>query len=817
MLDGHVSYEEYFALLSRSKITQNFCRHPGAMLTRALESLSMGSIALVQEGSVHNIWGGPDTGVFTFHDGRLGEAVVEILADYERHSRACYEHAEQVRRQFAPATVASRFFRYATVLATGVPRSRDVALDGLLAQRRHVFLIGPRPSVSEAARQCEESLDFEYPGFAPAERLNLRARELALLHCQALHEGKTPPDGPLGIAVAIADLRRATQLEPDALAVRFNLVRLLMHLGGPAGIPEAVSLAEATVAAPEQRWRLAAGDDVYPWDFFGEWFDSRSYLDTASATMGGAGLQARLTRLVYAALHNYIAVQRDSVEHARLAVSMNGDFPYYALRLSQLLARTGAPSDAREAADLLLGLTERSEIAARALCQLEALAEVHPELGDLLGAPEAAVAAARAAVVIVQHGLTSLRSEYLTRTLLRRGGFGAVVHHQARPDAPRPRVSVLVCGQAARGCRPLLTALANQSAPRGSYEVVYVECFEYLPDEASLADTAISCAQNGFQEHRLEALARALEQARGEIVVVVEPGSNVGPAFVERLLSSYYVTGDALAVQAVTIGGWLDKQPACRYVAFPLAPARLTGGFDVHAVFAGRNGTPLELAFRLQQFGLPVVAGSGGAGTIRRLPPWWHLRPFSADDAGLSACALLYPHLLDPSRVDAMMSWRQVHAGEPDDSPRVVERGDGFNILRYHGQYVGLRQSLGAVDLREGLLSVARRYGSGNVVVSDDLAAVRRGVITRSALSPGSTGAAGSGPRLVQTVGEFNIVHVGGIYVGLRHAIGAVEFRPDHDLSELQRVFGGDNVVLSITLEGARAEILSLSPARSVV
>jgi hypothetical protein len=100
MLDGHISHEEYYELLARSKITQNFCRHPGAMLTRALESLSLGSIALVQKGSVHQLWGGADAGIFTFTPGRLAEAVDRILQNYHVHAAACRAHADAIRARF---------------------------------------------------------------------------------------------------------------------------------------------------------------------------------------------------------------------------------------------------------------------------------------------------------------------------------------------------------------------------------------------------------------------------------------------------------------------------------------------------------------------------------------------------------------------------------------------------------------------------------------------------------------------------------------------------------------------------------------------
>jgi hypothetical protein len=802
LIDGHVSHEDYHSLLSRARITQNFCRHPGAMLTRALESLSLGSIALVQEGSVHEIWGNPDTGVFTFRPGQVAKAVSAILRDYDRHGAACAAHAMRIREAFSARAVASRFFRYATVLAAQGRRLRTVNAGTGLTQRRHVFLIGPQPTVAEATRQCQDHLVMEHPGLHPTERLNLRARERVLLHCQALHERQPVPTGLLGLDRALNDLRHAVASDPSALVVRFNLVRVLMNLGNPADVREGEALALATFSTPIHDWRVDPGDDVYPWDFFGTWFNARAYLDTAVHVMTGRCTDgARLVELVIASLHHYVAVHSHALAHAREACRLDADFPYYALSAARLLVRSGQPEHHVEAAGILARLAASSEVAGAAYRELEALADLSPACGAALETLAPAFQRAEADVLIANRPLEFLRSGYHRRTRLltdRQGG------RDRRALSEVPRLSVLICGVAGRGRLPLLRALSDQRAAPSSYEVIYVDCFEAPPDVPALADHVLSCGQEGFFEHRLEALARALEHARAAVVTVVEPGSRVGADFVERLLAAYYASDDAetSASQHVTVAGWLDRSATAKHVAFPTAAARLAGGFDLHPVFTGNRGTPLELAWRLQQFGLPVVIDGDAGRTFGSLSPWWTRSGFSSE-ALTSSAALIWPSLFAEDRADALLSWRHVQSSDAAVGLVHVETtAFGFNILRYQSQFIAVRQTLGAIDFRVGLATLLRRFGHEHVVIGEDLTDVRcrAAALSTSAAGPPATPSA----IHVEHGREFRVAKVGDTFVGIRNCVGAVNFDSICSLEALVTVFGETNVVFGRSREEIR-------------
>jgi hypothetical protein len=159
----------------------------------------------------------------------------------------------------------------------------------------------------------------------------------------------------------------------------------------------------------------------------------------------------------------------------------------------------------------------------------------------------------------------------------------------------------------------------------------------------------------------------------------------------------------------------------------------------------------------------------------------------------LTACADRWPTLLDERRIDALLPWRQVHAPDAADNPVQVETFRGFNILRYHAQYIGVAQNAGAIDLRVGTATVATRLGPARAVIADTLEEIRSRITMLAALqvpaAPTAHGGGPDGPELVESIHDFNIVRVGTTFVGLRHRIGMIEFGQHQQLQDLVDVF----------------------------
>ena len=99
--------------------------------------------------------------------------------------------------------------------------------------------------------------------------------------------------------------------------MRFNLVRTLLHFGTEADAIQGDALADEILAKPTDTRHIAATDDVWPWDFFGTWFNSRAYLDAAIRPRPAGIPGAHLVQLIRASLHYHLAVRLDSLDHAR--------------------------------------------------------------------------------------------------------------------------------------------------------------------------------------------------------------------------------------------------------------------------------------------------------------------------------------------------------------------------------------------------------------------------------------------------------------------------------------------------------------------
>jgi len=123
-----------------------YVRHPTASPTRGLEALAMGCAVIVQQGSMLTLFVGEPEGVLTYNleAENLGMAIRQILDRWPEYRRRAARGAELVRREFAPARVASQYFRFLTFLAAR-PRGRRMPYADGLHQKRLVLKDGWLP------------------------------------------------------------------------------------------------------------------------------------------------------------------------------------------------------------------------------------------------------------------------------------------------------------------------------------------------------------------------------------------------------------------------------------------------------------------------------------------------------------------------------------------------------------------------------------------------------------------------------------------------------------------------------------------------
>jgi hypothetical protein len=394
VLNGFKASAHYYEELARSKICITYVRHPTALPTRGLEALAMGCALVVQEDSVLTLFAGKEQGVLTY---RLGHndlpAAVRALAenwpDFAQRSEA---GARIVREEFSLARVASQYLRFLTFLAARPRGPRSLRTNEELYQKRGVLRKGWLPSddlyhspvlrgmAVHNHRQLQAALNTEPD--SPHVLIDL-ARESVLASCHRAEAGLIPV--PQWLAFLRKVYRTACERFPHSLVARFNYIRVMLHFGTPELVSEVLPLLDETLDLPPDHWQIDIMEDVFPWDFFPQFFNYRSYFDRVTAhLMEGAPAEADLCRLILASLHAYRGFYpayhgfySQSLDDYQAAAALDPDFPYFRLRHAEQLLQRDLPKDRLAACRLL------KELAGGSLVFLEA-SQILGNLGEPL-------------------------------------------------------------------------------------------------------------------------------------------------------------------------------------------------------------------------------------------------------------------------------------------------------------------------------------------------------------------------------------------------------------------------------------------------
>jgi hypothetical protein len=383
----------YHANLLRSKVCVSYVRHSGALPTRALEALALGCAVVVQEGSVLTLFAGKKHGVLTYRPGHgdLAGAIREVVDHWPVFARRARAGARLVRDAFSLARVASQYLRFLTFLAARPRTPRPNAGAERLYQKRCVLEKGWLPGTDPCRSPALQALAVHNhqrlqvalaPGTASPHALLDLARESVLANCHRARAGLIP------VPQWLAYLRRiywtAAERFPRSLVARFNAVRVLLHFGTPDLVAEALALLDETLALPPGHWHVDVMEDVFPWDFFPQFFNARGYFDRVTVHLAqSVPVAADLCRLIRASLHAYRGFYpaqhgfySQSLDDFQAAAHLDPDFPYFKLWYAQQLLRRGLPEDCRRACGLLRELAESSLLFREAFAALE---QVHRE------------------------------------------------------------------------------------------------------------------------------------------------------------------------------------------------------------------------------------------------------------------------------------------------------------------------------------------------------------------------------------------------------------------------------------------------------
>ena len=130
-------------------------------------------------------------------------------------------------------------------------------------------------------------------------------------------------------------------------------------------------------------------EDVFPWDFFPQFFNYRDYFDLITRQItDGTDVRPELRRLLLASLNYYrgfhapyLDFNGQALDYCRRAAALDPAFPYYQYHLAEEFLQRGLPEDDTEAVRLLRGLLSGSILLLEAFELLSELADgVRPPL-----------------------------------------------------------------------------------------------------------------------------------------------------------------------------------------------------------------------------------------------------------------------------------------------------------------------------------------------------------------------------------------------------------------------------------------------------
>lgn len=423
-LEGFLAMPDYLNILGCTRGAFTYIRHAGGMPTRGMEALAMGAAIAVQKESILRAYLGEEDGVlpYSIEARDLPDVLERISLEWSDFRERALRGAAKVRREFTSERAASQYFRFLTFLAAKPRGSRAEVPPQALRQKRSILCKGWswRPAVNLSVRQQSLkawSLDLvDSP--SPQLIINM-ARELVLEFATVAYfpaaqtyqknfNVRIPYDRSV-LTQALELYRIGAKRYPRSLVLRFNGIRAALHFGEPEEVTEALCLATQILSEREDFWQVKPDEDVFPWDFFGQFFNYRAYFDRCTlAFQDGLEAGPDLRRLILASLAYYVAcypewgapagadpasapptptLQR-RLAWAERGVDWDGEFPFYRFLMARLLLEKREPVSDGRAADLLVYLASETMLhqpAAQLLLKLSNSGRCHhPQLKQVL-------------------------------------------------------------------------------------------------------------------------------------------------------------------------------------------------------------------------------------------------------------------------------------------------------------------------------------------------------------------------------------------------------------------------------------------------
>lgn len=652
-VNGFVGGHSYWDLYARSLMCLSYTRNPDAFPTRALESLAMGCVSLVQRKNTLDFYLGEDEGMvfYDFDDPKsLIDATRRVLADPAKYLARAYRGSQIVREQLSETRAASQMFRFATFIAA---RPRQKRRKALIAeeqlQKRYTIFKGWFP----ASGQFQEMLDnktrvrlitklFDAPTEeVSAATFNDMARDLMIQFvCQVHGAHHLSPHAEEYLNKALKIYRAGLERFPNSLILRFNFVRACLHFGRLTDVEDGVRIATDTVDGPVNKWSLEVEDDVLPWDYLNEVFDFRAYIDAYVRMKQGDGSAIMdMKRLIISALYFGLSQILDNLEYLDRCVELSPDFFWYRLVLAKKLLRTGDAKNARRAVEIARDLAESSDrfVNATQLLRIAKALGVK-DVGDLETYEYRVRDAARRYFLFENSGI-QINSYYYRAMNFNRTELRTESVFRATYAPKAPKVSIVLVHEPGYNSSEAVASLTRQDLPRHKYEIIWVEPFDVLYPIQELVDVMVSRRQTISMYHKFDCYNGGLISAKGSIIVFCEAVTEFPKDFVSKIVSALKTTksgrkdrpriavmanhgavsqdGAGSEASSPPLGAITNYIQARDVIGSCLAVHRDDAlnlmGYDTHLGFVGAFGAPVDLARRMSNTGLEMVEWKSAA------------------------------------------------------------------------------------------------------------------------------------------------------------------------------------------------------------
>lgn len=596
-VNGFMSKQQYYDLLSRSKLCFTHVRHGGATPTRGLEALSMGSVVAVQKDCVLQLFAGEQEGVIAYDHDDLTTAIQTVLSRWSEFEAAAQRGAKLIRSEFALPKVASQYLRFLTFIAAKPREKRHIQPIGNLYQKRSILQKGWLPGGKSLFGEMRKQnlirwRNIQLEVSKPSLFIDM-ARELVLAYAHENESFNTRINVSL-LNESLEIYREGLKKFPESLVLIFNFIRVALHFGQSHDISEALELATKIVNIPVTEWHIDLMDDVFPWDVFSQFFDYRRYFDLVTEAIADAHhnyypLVETILASIYFYLANNTANRDQSVEYLSHASTLNPNFAFFVLPYAEQLVTRNQPNDLYIAETILVKLANNSILFVEAYelllqIQIKKIAKI-PELVKI---HNSILQAERYTILLENLGNRYLESSpsFISVNSELEAKYNITLHRN-KSYSPKIQVSIiLVDWKEDDICAVIVEQFFNQTVTRDQYEIIWVG-LQHQTSFRVLSEVDIAISIDCHNKHT--AYNIGILNSNSPIIVMCDNDVKPSNEFVANVVKAFNLDLFRGIPEIVLTSS--DQT----YVAFRKIDAIRLGGFDE----ARRHCSIYHLANRL--------------------------------------------------------------------------------------------------------------------------------------------------------------------------------------------------------------------------